>query len=116
MPVWTSRAPGEIRDVPLYRAMAPVNVRRGSGVLRADRPHEEESNEPDTPGDAGETAGGLVSRHSRRGRPHLEVLPSRLWVVYLFPHAVSGPAEGRGHLVSGFYLSARAWITGKIDR
>jgi hypothetical protein len=49
-------------------------------------------------------------------RTHLEMLANLLVVLYLVTHGVSVPAEGRGHLVSAFYLSARAWIVGKIDR
>jgi hypothetical protein len=48
-------------------------------------------------------------------RTHLEMMANLLVVLYLVTHGVSVPAEGRGHLVSGFYLSARAWITGRID-
>ena len=49
-------------------------------------------------------------------RTQLEMLANLLVVVYLVTHGVSVPAEERGHLVSGFYLSARAWMAGKIDR
>ncbi len=49
-------------------------------------------------------------------RTHLEMMANLLVVLYLVTHGVSVPAEGRGHLVSGFYLSVRAWVTGKIDR
>jgi len=44
------------------------------------------------------------------------MMANLLVVLYLVTHGVSVPAEGRGHLVSGFYLSVRAWVTGKIDR
>ena len=49
-------------------------------------------------------------------RTHLEMMANLLVVLYLVTHGVSVPAEGQGHLVSGFYLSVRAWVTGKIDR
>ena len=49
-------------------------------------------------------------------RGHLEMVANLLVVVYLVTHGVSVPAEGRGHLVSGFYLSIRAWLGGTIDR
>src|SRR5206468_12640318 len=88
---------GEIRDVPLYRAMAPVNVRRGSGVLRADGPHEEESNEPDTPGDAGEPAGGLVSRHSRRVRARRRTGPPGVGLLSLRPGLDRGKDRQASH-------------------
>ena len=45
-------------------------------------------------------------------RTHLEMMANLLVVLYLVTHGVSVPAEGRGHLASGFYLSARAWIAG----
>ena len=48
-------------------------------------------------------------------RTQLEMVANLLVVLYLVTHGVSVPAEGRGHLVSGFYLSARAWVAGKID-
>lgn len=48
-------------------------------------------------------------------RTQLEMMANLLVVLYLVTHGVSVPAEGRGHLASGFYLSARAWIAGKID-
>jgi len=50
------------------------------------------------------------------GRTHLEMLANFLIVFYLVTHGVSVPAGGRGHLISGFYLSIRAWLAGKIDR
>ena len=50
------------------------------------------------------------------GRAHLEMLANFLVVLYLVTHGVSVPREGQAHLVSGFYLSVRAWVTGKIDR
>jgi hypothetical protein len=48
-------------------------------------------------------------------RTQLEMVANLLVVLYLVTHGVSVPAEERGHLVSGFYLSARAWVAGKID-
>ena len=38
-----------------------------------------------------------------------------LVVLYLVTHGVSVPSEAQGHLVSGFYLSIRAWVGGAID-
>ena len=49
-------------------------------------------------------------------RTHLEMMANLLVVLYLVTHGVSVPSEGRGHLMSGFYLSIRAWVGGKIDR
>jgi len=49
-------------------------------------------------------------------RTHLEMMANLFVALYLVTHGVSVPAEGQGHLVSGFYLSVRAWVTGKIDR
>ena len=49
-------------------------------------------------------------------RTHLEMVANLLVVLYLVTHGVSVPAEGRGQLVSGFYLSIRAWVGGRIDR
>jgi len=49
-------------------------------------------------------------------RTHLEMMANLLVVLYLVTHGVSVPAEGRGHLVSGFYVSVRALVTGKIVR
>ena len=49
-------------------------------------------------------------------RGHLEMVANFLVVLYLVTHGVSVPSEGRGHLVSGFYLSIRAWVGGTIDR
>ena len=49
-------------------------------------------------------------------RTHLEMMANLLVVLYLVTHGVSVPSEGRGQLVSGFYLSIRAWVGGKIDR
>ncbi|HEX9408440.1 MAG TPA: hypothetical protein VGA23_02180 [Methylomirabilota bacterium] len=49
-------------------------------------------------------------------RTHLEMMANLLVVLYLVTHGVSVPAEGQGHLVSGFCLSVRAWIRGKMDR
>ena len=48
-------------------------------------------------------------------RTQLEMVANLLVVLYLVTHGVAVPAEGRGHLVSGFYLSIRAWVGGKID-
>jgi len=48
-------------------------------------------------------------------RTQLEMVANLLVVLYLVTHGVSVPAEERGHLVSGFYLSARVWVAGKID-
>lgn len=50
------------------------------------------------------------------GRTQLEMLANFLIVLYLVTHGVSVPPEGRGHVVSCFYLSIRAWASGKIDR
>jgi hypothetical protein len=50
------------------------------------------------------------------GRTHLEMVANFLLVLYLVTHGVSVPSEGRGQLVSGFYLSIRAWLGGTIDR
>jgi hypothetical protein len=49
-------------------------------------------------------------------RTQLEMLANLLVVVYLVTHGVSVPPEERGHLVSGFYLSVRVWVAGKVDR
>jgi Na+-translocating ferredoxin:NAD+ oxidoreductase RnfD subunit len=49
-------------------------------------------------------------------RTQLEMMANLLVVLYLVTHGVSVPAEERGHLVSGFYLSVRAWVAGKVDR
>ena len=49
-------------------------------------------------------------------RTHLEMMANLLVVLYLVTHGVSVPSEGSSHLVSGFYLSIRAWVGGKIDR
>ena len=49
-------------------------------------------------------------------RTQLEMVANLLVVLYLVTHGVSVPAEERAHLVSGFYLSARAWVAGRIDR
>ena len=49
-------------------------------------------------------------------RTQLEMVANLLVVLYLVTHGVSVPAEGQGHLVSGFYLSVRAWVAGRIDR
>jgi len=50
------------------------------------------------------------------GRAHLEMAANSLVVLYLVTHGVSVPSEGQGQLVSGFYLSIRAWIGGTLDR
>jgi hypothetical protein len=50
------------------------------------------------------------------GRTHLEMVANFLVVLYLVTHGVSVPSDGQGHLVSGFYLSIRAWIGGAIGR
>jgi len=50
------------------------------------------------------------------GRTHLEMVANFLIVLYLVTHGVSVPAAGRGHLISGFYLSVCAWLGAKIDR
>jgi hypothetical protein len=50
------------------------------------------------------------------GRTHLEMAANFLIVLYLVTHGVAVPAGGRGHLLSGFYLSIRAWLAGKVDR
>jgi hypothetical protein len=49
-------------------------------------------------------------------RTHLEMVANFLVVLYLVTHGVSVPSEGQGHLVSGFYLSIRAWVGGTINR
>jgi hypothetical protein len=43
-------------------------------------------------------------------RTHLEMLANFLVVLYLVTHGVSVPREGQAHLVSGFWLSIRAWL------
>ena len=50
------------------------------------------------------------------GRAHIEATMNFLVVLYLVTHGVSMPAHGPGDLLSGFYLSVRAWIEGMIDR
>lgn len=50
------------------------------------------------------------------GRTHLEMAANFLVVLYLVTHGVSVPSEGQGQLVSGFYLSIRAWVRGTLDR
>jgi len=50
------------------------------------------------------------------GRAHLEMAANSLVVLYLVTHGVSVPPEGQGQLVSGFYLSIRAWVGGTLDR
>lgn len=50
------------------------------------------------------------------GRTHLEMVANFLVVLYLVTHGVSVPSDGQGQLVSGFYLSIRAWIGGTIGR
>jgi hypothetical protein len=50
------------------------------------------------------------------GRTHLEMAANFLVVLYLVTHGVSVPSEGQGQLVSGFYLSIRAWVGGTLDR
>jgi hypothetical protein len=50
------------------------------------------------------------------GRAQLEMAANFLIVLYLVTHGVAVPAGGRGHLLSGFYLSIRAWAAAKIDR
>jgi len=50
------------------------------------------------------------------GRAHVEAIMNFLVVLYLVSHGVAVPANGQGDLLSGFYLSVRAWIGGMIDR
>ena len=50
------------------------------------------------------------------GRAQVEAIMNFLVVLYLVTHGVSVPAHGQGDLLSGFYLSVRAWIGGTIDR
>jgi hypothetical protein len=50
------------------------------------------------------------------GRTHLEILANFLVVLYLVTHGVSVPSEGQSDLVSGFYLSIRAWVGAKLGR
>jgi hypothetical protein len=50
------------------------------------------------------------------GRTQLEMLANFLVVLYLVTHGVSVPSEGQSELVSGFYLSIRAWVVGQIER
>ena len=50
------------------------------------------------------------------GRTHLEMLANFLVVLYLVTHGVSVPSEGQSELVSGFYLSIRAWVGGQMGR
>ncbi|HTY79389.1 MAG TPA: hypothetical protein VMI34_16300 [Candidatus Bathyarchaeia archaeon] len=49
-------------------------------------------------------------------RAQAEAIMNFVVVLYLVTHGVSVPAAGRGDLVSGFYLSLRAWIGGIVDR
>jgi hypothetical protein len=49
------------------------------------------------------------------GRTQLEMAANFLIVLYLVTHGVAVPAGGRGHLLSGFYLSIRAWLAGKVE-
>jgi hypothetical protein len=49
-------------------------------------------------------------------RTHLEMLANFLILLYLVTHGVSVPREGQAHLISGFYLSIRAWLEGQAGR
>ena len=49
-------------------------------------------------------------------RTHLEMLANFLILLYLVTHGVSVPREGQAHLISGFYLSIRAWLEGQAAR
>src|ERR1700730_488694 len=76
----------------------PVNTSRQGGVLCA------------------EAATTRSVKGEAMGRTHLEMVANFLVVLYLITHGVSVPSEGQSHLVSGFYLSIRAWVGGTIDR
>ena len=49
-------------------------------------------------------------------RAHAEAIMNFLVVLYLVTHGVSVPVDGRGDLLSGFYLSLRAWTGSIADR